>query len=174
MLTTDCMRLASPAPVECSFRAHITQHKVAVPGSSIKSLAFAPVQTVFSIMVPVIFGVLAAVPIYGTEAAKPASWPFKILHVMSYGIGPTGSWKDSKKAWARFRLNTGSSKWDAKHDSAPGQLEEKSRQIIDVSPASAGLFIDEAGYSAGEADQLRRSMAAWKRHGGLEPHQRNA
>lgn len=27
-----------------------------------------------------------------------------------------------------------------------------------------------AGYSAGEADQLRRSMAAWKRHGGLEPH----
>ncbi|MGY2378445.1 error-prone DNA polymerase [Pseudomonas sp. SDO524_S393] len=28
-----------------------------------------------------------------------------------------------------------------------------------------------AEYSAGEADQLRRSMAAWKRHGGLEPHQ---
>jgi error-prone DNA polymerase len=25
-----------------------------------------------------------------------------------------------------------------------------------------------AGFSAGEADQLRRSMAAWKRHGGLE------
>jgi error-prone DNA polymerase len=27
-----------------------------------------------------------------------------------------------------------------------------------------------ANYSPGEADQLRRSMAAWKRHGGLEPH----
>src|SRR5690606_17554256 len=27
-----------------------------------------------------------------------------------------------------------------------------------------------AGDSAGEADQLRRSMAAWKRKGGLEPH----
>jgi len=27
-----------------------------------------------------------------------------------------------------------------------------------------------AGYTAGEADQLRRSMAAWKRRGGLEPH----
>ncbi|WP_313064395.1 error-prone DNA polymerase, partial [Pseudomonas sp.] len=27
-----------------------------------------------------------------------------------------------------------------------------------------------ADYSPGEADQLRRSMAAWKRHGGLEPH----
>ncbi|KAF1051760.1 MAG: Error-prone DNA polymerase [Stenotrophomonas maltophilia] len=27
-----------------------------------------------------------------------------------------------------------------------------------------------AGYSRGESDQLRRSMAAWKRHGGLEPH----
>jgi error-prone DNA polymerase len=26
-----------------------------------------------------------------------------------------------------------------------------------------------AGFSPGEADQLRRSMAAWKRHGGLEP-----
>ncbi|TDV72792.1 error-prone DNA polymerase [Pseudomonas sp. LP_7_YM] len=27
-----------------------------------------------------------------------------------------------------------------------------------------------ANYTPGEADQLRRSMAAWKRHGGLEPH----
>jgi error-prone DNA polymerase len=27
-----------------------------------------------------------------------------------------------------------------------------------------------AGYSASEADQLRRSMAAWKRHGGMEHH----
>ena len=33
------------------------------------------------------------------------------------------------------------------------------------------LAIVAAGYSPGEADQLRRSMAAWKRHGGLEPHQ---
>ncbi|WP_223302889.1 error-prone DNA polymerase [Halotalea alkalilenta] len=32
------------------------------------------------------------------------------------------------------------------------------------------LAITAAGYSAGEADQLRRSMAAWKRHGGLEHH----
>ena len=33
------------------------------------------------------------------------------------------------------------------------------------------LAIVAAGYSPGEADQLRRSMAAWKRHGCLEPHQ---
>ncbi|GGC85589.1 error-prone DNA polymerase [Halopseudomonas salina] len=32
------------------------------------------------------------------------------------------------------------------------------------------MAIVAAGYSAGEADQLRRSMAAWKRRGGLEPH----
>jgi len=32
------------------------------------------------------------------------------------------------------------------------------------------LAIAAAGYSPGEADQLRRSMAAWKRHGGMEPH----
>ncbi|MGH8215724.1 MAG: error-prone DNA polymerase [Rhodanobacteraceae bacterium] len=32
------------------------------------------------------------------------------------------------------------------------------------------IAIAAAGYSPGEADQLRRSMAAWKRHGGLEPH----
>ncbi|WP_268796509.1 error-prone DNA polymerase [Pseudomonas huanghezhanensis] len=32
------------------------------------------------------------------------------------------------------------------------------------------LAIVAADYTAGEADQLRRSMAAWKRHGGLEPH----
>ncbi len=32
------------------------------------------------------------------------------------------------------------------------------------------LAIDAAGFAPGEADQLRRSMAAWKRRGGLEPH----
>src|SRR5471030_1063959 len=32
------------------------------------------------------------------------------------------------------------------------------------------VAIIAADYSPGEADQLRRSMAAWKRHGGLEPH----
>ncbi len=32
------------------------------------------------------------------------------------------------------------------------------------------LAIKAAGYSPGEADALRRSMAAWKRRGGLEPH----
>jgi error-prone DNA polymerase len=34
------------------------------------------------------------------------------------------------------------------------------------------IAIVAAGYSPGEADQLRRSMAAWKRHGGLEPHRK--
>jgi error-prone DNA polymerase len=34
------------------------------------------------------------------------------------------------------------------------------------------IAIVAADYSPGEADQLRRSMAAWKRHGGLEPHQK--
>ncbi|MFZ0871426.1 MAG: error-prone DNA polymerase, partial [Rhodanobacter sp.] len=32
------------------------------------------------------------------------------------------------------------------------------------------LAIVAAGYSPGEADQLRRAMAAWKRHGGMEKH----
>ncbi|MEJ1097808.1 MULTISPECIES: error-prone DNA polymerase [unclassified Pseudoxanthomonas] len=32
------------------------------------------------------------------------------------------------------------------------------------------LAIVAGGYKPGEADQLRRSMAAWKRHGGLEHH----
>nr|WP_317847431.1 error-prone DNA polymerase [Pseudomonas sp. HTZ2] len=32
------------------------------------------------------------------------------------------------------------------------------------------LAMIAADYTPGEADQLRRSMAAWKRHGGLEPH----
>lgn len=31
------------------------------------------------------------------------------------------------------------------------------------------LAMVAAGFSGGEADQLRRAMAAWKRHGGLEP-----
>ena len=32
------------------------------------------------------------------------------------------------------------------------------------------LAVVAAGYTPGEADDLRRSMAAWKRHGGLEHH----
>lgn len=32
------------------------------------------------------------------------------------------------------------------------------------------IAIRAAGFTPGEADALRRSMAAWKRHGGLEPH----
>ncbi len=32
------------------------------------------------------------------------------------------------------------------------------------------LAVAAAGFTAGQADALRRSMAAWKRHGGLEPH----
>ncbi len=32
------------------------------------------------------------------------------------------------------------------------------------------LAVVAAGYSPGEADRLRRAMAAWKRHGGMEPH----
>jgi error-prone DNA polymerase len=34
------------------------------------------------------------------------------------------------------------------------------------------LAIVAAGFSAGEADRLRRAMAAWKRKGGMEPFQR--
>ena len=33
------------------------------------------------------------------------------------------------------------------------------------------VAVSAAGFTPGEADQLRRSMAAWKRRGGLEPHQ---
>jgi error-prone DNA polymerase len=32
------------------------------------------------------------------------------------------------------------------------------------------IAMEAADYTAGEADQLRRDMAAWKRHGGLEKH----
>ncbi|MDH5823065.1 error-prone DNA polymerase [Luteimonas sp. RD2P54] len=32
------------------------------------------------------------------------------------------------------------------------------------------IAIEAAGYTPGESDGLRRAMAAWKRHGGLEPH----
>jgi error-prone DNA polymerase len=32
------------------------------------------------------------------------------------------------------------------------------------------IAMEAAGYTPGEADQLRRDMAAWKRHGGLEKH----
>src|SRR5690606_9419001 len=34
------------------------------------------------------------------------------------------------------------------------------------------IAMEAADYTPGEADQLRRDMAAWKRHGGLEKHRR--
>ncbi len=34
------------------------------------------------------------------------------------------------------------------------------------------IAMTAAGYSAGEADELRRSMAAWKRHGNMDKHRR--
>ena len=36
------------------------------------------------------------------------------------------------------------------------------------------LAIVAAGFTAGEADALRRAMGAWKRTGGLDPFQRAA
>ncbi|MGH8082275.1 MAG: error-prone DNA polymerase, partial [Lysobacter sp.] len=62
----------------------------------------------------------------------------------------------------------------------PTLVEYPSEALKDVLKRTLGipLFQEQvmqiamvaAGYSPGEADQLRRSMAAWKRHGGLEPH----
>jgi error-prone DNA polymerase len=34
------------------------------------------------------------------------------------------------------------------------------------------IAVDAAGYTPGEADELRRSMAAWKRHGDIERHRK--
>ncbi len=55
----------------------------------------------------------------------------------------------------------------------PPQLEEVFRRTLGVplfQEQVMQLAITAAGFSPGEADQLRRSMAAWKRRGGLEPH----
>ena len=59
-------------------------------------------------------------------------------------------------------------------------IEYPSPQLKDVLERTLGipLFQEQvmeiamvaAGYTPGEADQLRRAMAAWKRHGGLEGH----
>ncbi len=67
------------------------------------------------------------------------------------------------------------------------QLKEKGIEEIDYPPELEKVFkrtlgvplfqeqvmqlaVAAAGFSPGQADALRRSMAAWKRHGGLEPH----
>ncbi len=67
------------------------------------------------------------------------------------------------------------------------QLKEKGTEEIDYPPELEKVFkrtlgvplfqeqvmqlaVAAAGFTPGEADALRRSMAAWKRHGGLEPH----
>ncbi len=55
----------------------------------------------------------------------------------------------------------------------PPELEDVFRRTLGVplfQEQVMQLAIKAAGYSPGEADQLRRGMAAWKRHGGLEPH----
>jgi error-prone DNA polymerase len=67
------------------------------------------------------------------------------------------------------------------------ELKEKEHYEIDYPPELEKVFkrtlgvplfqeqvmqlaVAAAGFTPGEADALRRSMAAWKRHGGLEPH----
>ncbi|WP_445671920.1 error-prone DNA polymerase [Pseudomonas inefficax] len=53
------------------------------------------------------------------------------------------------------------------------QLEEVFKRTLGVplfQEQVMELAMVAADYNPGEADQLRRSMAAWKRHGGLEPH----
>jgi error-prone DNA polymerase len=69
----------------------------------------------------------------------------------------------------------------------PYLRRRKGLELIDYPPALKDVFertlgvplfqeqvmqlaMTAANYSAGEADELRRSMAAWKRRGGLEPH----
>ena len=61
----------------------------------------------------------------------------------------------------------------------PASVSYPSPALADVLQRTLGVPIFQeqvmqiavvaAGFSAGEADQLRRSMAAWKRRGGLEP-----
>ena len=43
---------------------------------------------------------------------------------------------------------------------------------LDRLPQVMQLAMVAADFSAGEADRLRRAMAAWKRKGGLEPFER--
>ncbi|QZX85164.1 error-prone DNA polymerase [Metapseudomonas otitidis] len=60
------------------------------------------------------------------------------------------------------------------------KVEYPSKELIPVFERTLGvplfqeqvmeLAVVAAEYTPGEADQLRRAMAAWKRHGGLEPH----
>ncbi len=69
----------------------------------------------------------------------------------------------------------------------PYLRRRRGEEPVDYPPALKGVFertlgvplfqeqvmqlaVEAAGFSPGEADQLRRSMAAWKRRGGLEPH----
>ena len=56
-------------------------------------------------------------------------------------------------------------------DPGPGAREALSRTLgVPIFQEQVmQLAILAAGFSAGEADQLRRSMAAWRRKGGLEP-----
>ncbi|MEO8159360.1 MAG: PHP domain-containing protein, partial [Betaproteobacteria bacterium] len=61
----------------------------------------------------------------------------------------------------------------------PGEIRYPSAELKEVLERTLGIPIFQeqvmqiamvaAGFSAGEADQLRRAMAAWKRKGGLEP-----
>ena len=55
----------------------------------------------------------------------------------------------------------------------PAKLEKVFKRTLGVPLFQEQVMevaILAADYTPGEADELRRSMAAWKRHGGLEPH----
>ncbi len=68
-----------------------------------------------------------------------------------------------------LRRRNGEEEADYPHDELRPALERTlgvplfQEQVMQIAMVAAQ-------YTPGEADQLRRSMAAWKRHGGLEPH----
>ncbi|MCA1323632.1 error-prone DNA polymerase [Herbaspirillum sp. alder98] len=54
-----------------------------------------------------------------------------------------------------------------------GRIEEVLKRTLGIPIFQEQVMevaIEAAGYTPGEADQLRRSMAAWKRKGGMGPH----
>src|ERR1700735_4873692 len=53
-----------------------------------------------------------------------------------------------------------------------GEVLQRTRGVPIFQEQVMQLAIVAAGFTPGEADDLRRAMAAWKRKGGLEPFER--
>ena len=101
---------------------------------------------------------------------KPATFYDLVIEVAIVRPGPIQG--DMVHPYLRRRNGQEAVTYSSDSSDAIRKVLERTLGIPIFQEQVIELAMVAAGFSAGEADQLRRAMAAWKRRGGLEPFER--